>query len=1035
MKNALSVWRVQHRCAIVVACVFAALGFVHSVAMAAPDFRADVLPILQKHCFECHGPEARQGGLRMTSPALALEGGDSLRSLYVPGKSDASFLIERVTAENPVDRMPPVGPGLSADEIATLRAWIDGGASWGDTTGLVVMAPPRHWAYQPPVQRELPEHPFSEWAQNPIDAFVAAKFVDLGLEPSPRADRATLLRRLYLDLTGLPPTPEELVAFLEDDAPDAYDRVVETLLASPHFGEKQALDWLDGARYADTNGYEKDRPRSIWPYRDWVIAAYNNGMAFDRFVRAQIAGDLFPGATAADHVATGFLRNSMWNEEGGVDVEEFRYEALVDRTNTVSTVFLGLTMECAQCHTHKYDDLTQREYFQLFSFLNSTDDIEMALHDENIARERAKIAAQADRIEERLARDFPAGPNGEESADHLEQRLEEWLQAQESMARDWSVARPIAMHSENRATLNALEDGSILVSGDWPNTDRYDIEVFTPLNRITAIRIEAMPDPSLPGGGPGRGIIMSDDGDFLLSEIGGEALPWRGDGATVPLFFTGASESFAAEGRAAALALDGKLDTGWSIKGRSGENHWAVFDLAEAVGHEGGTRLRLSIDQFYVHQHTLGRFRIWVTNATDDLVAHELAPELEAIAAVPAALRSASDTEALRRHFLQTAPELEEQHKKLAALRKRMPDFPKSLVVRERMEPRQTPIYHRGEYLSPKGAVEPGVPAVLHPYPEHLPPTRLGFAQWLTAPENPLLARVIVNRLWQQYFGKGIVASAEDFGVRGDVPTHPEMLDWLAVEFMARGWHIKDVVRLIVHSATYQQDSRVRPGDLEKDPQNDWLARAPRFRVGAEVVRDIALASSGMIHRPVGGPSIYPPIPDGVLNLTFGGGGDWPETTGADRYRRGLYVYWKRTAPFPGLTVFDAPAGDVACVRRTRSNTPLQALTLLNDQVFLEAAQGLARRVLQEAGPDDAARLRYLYMRSVARPPRPEEATAMTAFLNEQRERYGSNDAGTTALLEAANLGDDYPAAKAELAAWTLLARAILNLDETITRR
>jgi len=972
----------------------------------------------------------------MTAPGLVLEGGDSGRPLYVAGDSAASLMIERVTAENPMERMPADGAPLSAEQIATLRAWIDSGASWGAAATATEAYAPTHWAYQPPVQEAPPPVPFGDWVRNPIDVFVAARMEAAGLAPSPEADKATLLRRVWLDLTGLPPTPEAIADFLADTRPDAYERVVRSLLDSPHYGEKQALHWLDAARYADTNGFEKDRPRSIWPYRDWVIAAFNADMPFDRFVTAQIAGDLLPGATEADHVATGFLRNSMWNEEGGIDVEEFRYEAMVDRTNAVSTVFLGLTMECAQCHTHKYDDLTQREYFQLFAFLNNTDDVEMTLHDPDVAARRAVLEEEIASVIQGLPSRFPAGPAGEAPEDHVETAFRAWLDAQSADAVSWSTAIPLTMHSENRATLTALDDDSIRVSGDWPNTDTYRLEFRTELERITAIRIEAMPDPTLPGGGPGRGVIMGDDGDFLLSRISGETAPWYGDGEAVPLQFGEATESFAGENRAAALALDGQRDTGWGIQGRTGETHWAVFELAEAAEHAGGMTLRLTVDQFFIHQHTLGRFRVWVTDADGPVEAGPLPPALEAIAARPTAERDGDDLAKLRTHFLLTAPELEEEREHIAELKEALPEFPKTLVVQERETPRVTPIYHRGEYLEARDAVQPGVPAVLHPFPEHYPPTRLSFARWLTDAENPLIARVTMNRLWQQYFGKGIVASAEDFGVRGDAPTHPELLDWLAVEFVRRGWRMKEMAEMMVTSATYRQTSVVTPQHEEADPTNDWLARAPRFRVDGELVRDIALASSGALHPVVGGPSIFPPIPDGVLSLTFGGGGDWPESQGAERYRRGLYVHWKRTAPFPGLAVFDAPAGDVACVRRIRSNTPLQALTLLNDQVFLEASGVLARRVLHEGGTTTAQRLRHLFRLTLGRAPHPEERQRMGAFLEAQLARYEADPDSAQALIAAtAAKGDESPFPAAETAAWTLLSRAVLNLDETMTRR
>ena len=974
-----------------------------------------------------------------------------------------------------------------------------------------------------------------------------------------------------------------------------------------------AVPWLDAARYADTNGFEKDRARSVWPYRDWVIHAFNNDKPYDHFLVEQLAGDLLPNPTVDQRVATGFLRNSMINEEGGIDVEEYRYEAMVDRTNTVSTVMMGLTMACAQCHTHKYDPITQREYFQLYAFLDNTDDVSTTIPDSTIEAERAAIETKiraivvdlpnhfpvADKVREEYPLNpvsfdasegtltnedqsfrlidaapdkctytlafglephainglvittapdaaFPNGgagladsgnfvisevrvssitsgasatpqpiplaraeadhaqqnheaekaidakpetgwavggaenkphtlalwfdspvtidantrlhveidqnhgarhvlgkfqvtavmeqippsdlPDDVRRAQHLDAEFEAWKAETRAMAAPWTVLRPVEAISANHATLTVQDDRSILASGDIPNTDTYNLAFNSDLENITAIRIEALPHESLPNGGPGRGVIMSNGGDFLLSEIAAQAAPWQQPDALAPITLQNASEDYSDAGRPARLALDGKLDSGWTIKGREGQPHAAVFEFAQPVSHAGGTLLKLKLEQFYVHQHTLGRFRVSATSAPLPVKASGVPADIET--ALLADSPSDEQHAALRDHYLSVAPELASAHAEVAGLKKSMPVLPTSLALAERAVPRQTHIHHRGEFLSPREPVSPGVPAVLPPLPDHGAPNRLMLAQWLVAPDHPLTARVMVNRLWQQVFGRGIVPTVDDFGTRGEAPSHPELLDWLALEFQRRGWSVKEMMRLMVTSNTYRQSSRVTPDLLERDPDNTLLARGPRFRVPGEIVRDIALASSGLLNESLGGPSVFPPLPPGVLTIVYGGGNPWDTDEGADRYRRGIYTFWKRTLPYPSATVFDAPVRDTACVRRVQSNTPLQALTLLNDTVFVEAARAMAKRLLNEAPADDAARIDYLFTLCVARTPDEQERGWVQDYLSTQRARLAQ--AGATADIATGGKIDGQKVQ--ELAAWTLVCRALLNLDETITK-
>ena len=996
---------------------------------AKVDFHAQVLPILDKHCMDCHNRDAHKGGLGLGSAEEALKGGDSGVAAYRPGNSAESAIIQRVTSTDPGFRMPAKGDALSEGEIALLKKWIDEGASWsGASTGKAV-APvgADFWSFQKPVQAPLPSVKLTDWPHNPIDAFVLAKMEEHGLAPSPEADRYTLIRRVSLDLTGLPPAPEDIEAFVNDHAPDAYEKLVDRLLASPHYGEAQALHWMDAARYADTNGYEKDRPRSAWPYRDWLINAFNRDLPYDRFVIEQLAGDLLPGAAVDDAIATGFHRNTMRNEEGGIDVEEFRYEAMVDRTNTTGLVFLGLTFGCAQCHSHKYDPISHDEYFRFYAFLNNTDDVSIDVPDSAIDAKRADVQHQIDALVAELPNKFPGG------AANLEERYSDWDMEMSAKARKWTVLAPVSCESKDHTSFRVLDDGSILACGDDPNTDTYDARFRTDLQNITAVRIETLTDPSLPGNGPGRGEIMSPGGDFLLSEIKASAAPWRTPDAFADVTLQSPTVDFSAAGRTPDLTLDGKLDTGWSINGGQGMPHEIVYQFAAPISHDGGTLLKLVIDQVYVHYHTIGRFRVSVTTDPLPVQAAGVPADIESILAKSG--RSPEDTDSLKKYYVTVAPELADAQKQIAELRKSMPKFATAQVLREREVPRIARVFHRGEFLNPKDPVSPGVPAVLPPLPTGAPMNRLTLARWIVSKDNPLTARVFVNKVWQTYFGKGIVTSVDDFGARGDKPTHPELLDWLAVEFMRRDWDIKDLTRLIVTSAAYRQGAKSTPELLAADPTNEWLARAPRFRVDAEFVRDIALAASWLLSSKVGGPSVKPPLPDGALSIVYPGEG-WTVAEGEDRYRRGMYVYWKRTLPYPAATTFDAPARDMAVVKRNRSNTPLQALTLLNDPVFVEAAQAFAKRVIAHDA-DDAARIRYAFMLCVSRSPDEAETKSIEAFLNTERVKVASQTTGTPVVL-ASDASDKSETSATpddkDLAVWVLVCRSLLNLDETITR-
>ncbi|MDW8197227.1 MAG: DUF1549 domain-containing protein [Gemmataceae bacterium] len=775
------------------------------------DFDRDIKPIFAAHCVQCHGPTKQKGGLRLDTSTHAQEGGNS-GPVIVAGKSRESPLIHAVMGQEPYSRMPP-GPGkqLHAAEIGKLRAWIDQGAVWG--SAITVEAPAersRHWAFQP-IQRPAVPVVTNPQARihNPIDQFILARLEREKLAPSPPADKTTLLRRVSLDLIGLPPTPEELEAFLNDDSPQAFEKVVDRLLASPHYGERWGRHWLDAARYADSDGYEKDTGRPFaWRYRDWVIAALNADMPFDQFTIEQLAGDLLPNATLQQKIATGFHRNTLTNKEGGVDQEEFRVAAVVDRVNTTGTVWLGLTLGCAQCHDHKYDPISQREFYQLFAFFNADQEVDIA----------APLPGEAERL----------------------------------------------------------------------------------------------------------------------------------------------------------------------------EKEWAAFNAEKA--------------------------------------------KLEA------AIQEAKEMN-------RPAAELKKRETALANHLKKAPSGAKAPTIAQG-PPRKTYVMPRGDFLRRGVEVTPNTPAVLPPIRREAgqsgPLTRLDLARWLVAPDHPLTARVIVNWVWGKFFGRGLVATPEDFGTQGEKPSHPELLDWLASEFRtpawpgadtqgtAAAWSLKRLHKLIVLSATYQQSSVLRPELQQHDPLNVLLARQQRLRLEAELIRDRALAVSGLLNPTVGGPSIRPPQPPGISELTYANSAKWIESTGPEKYKRGLYIWFQRTSPYPMLMTFDSPDSNVCVVRRERSNTPLQALTLLNDAVFVEAAQALGRRILAEH-PDatDQQRLRALFRLSLSRNPQPAETERLMKLLDTFRQLAKADAAGAEKLL-AAHKPNHVPATEA--AAWVAVARTLLNLDEFVTR-
>ncbi|MEQ8837786.1 MAG: PSD1 and planctomycete cytochrome C domain-containing protein, partial [Lacipirellulaceae bacterium] len=860
----------------------------------------------------------------------------------VPGDAHRSELLDRVLADEPGELMPPADSGkqLTAEQIDMLRAWIEEGAEYQ-----------QHWAFAAPKESVLTSVQNSEWPHNAIDTFVLSRLEEQGMTPAPEADRYQLVRRVYLDLIGLPPTIQEADEFVSDARPDAYERLVDRLLASPHYGERWARRWLDLARYSDTKGYEKDQPRTMWLYRDWVIKALNDDMPFDQFTIEQIAGDMLPEATLEQRIATGFHRNTMTNEEGGIDPQEFRYHAIVDRVATTGTTWLGLTLGCAQCHTHKFDPITHTEYFQVFAFLNNADELKISVPQPKVAEERREIEAELEATLVDLERRFPfesrlGDKDREEKEQAIASSFQQWSMEHSSRLAFWTPLRPQQVQS-NLPITTVLEDHSILASGDVTKNDTFELTFKVGPKPITAIRLEALPHSSLPGGGPGRQIIVSGDqkeGNFYLSEVDAWVTTTSHTSAEpTPIEFEKATASFVPPGLDADRAIDGQPDTGWTIAKQEGNRHAIVLHLAKPLQLSKHERLKVRLQHEFFYPAGLGRFRISTTSAPNEVKPSDLPEEVVLALIIPEEKRTSHQQRRLYREYLLQTPEFQSEQAQVEKLEARLPSYPTALVMSERSEQhrRQTARHHRGEYLQPKEQVQPGGLAALHAFPKAAKLDRLAFAKWLISPENPLVARVVVNRQWEAIFGRGLVRTSEDFGTQSEFPTHPKLLDWLAVEFMERGWSLKHIHKLIVMSATYRQSSLTDDNKRSHDPENKLLSRGPRLRVESELVRDIVLKSSGLLSSKIGGPSVFPPQPPGITEAAYGAL-QWKVSLGEDPYRRGLYTFNKRTAPYAAFGIFDAPSGEVCVPRRDRSNTPLQSLALLNDEVVLEAARSMA---------------------------------------------------------------------------------------------
>ncbi len=1155
-----------------------------SFAAEAVNFSREIRPILSENCFACHGPDEtkRKAKLRLDQEASAKATRDGVTAV-VPGSIEKSDLIARLASADPEKVMPPpkMHKTVSPQQLTLLKTWIQQGAKWGN-----------HWSYEVVAKPEVPkagvlgaQYPVPNQTSkpsglststsaktpnsipSPIDAFLLARLAKEHLTFSPEADRPTQIRRVALDLTGLPPTTAELDAFVNDRSADAYDHMVDQFLAKPAFGEHWARMWLDLARYADSAGYPSDPGREIWAYRDWVIKALNANMPFDQFTTEQIAGDLLPNPTDDQLVATAFHRNTMTQNEGGTSDEEFRNAAVIDRTNTTMAVWMGTSMACAQCHSHKYDPISNKEYFQFFAFLNQSADSDK--RDERptysfFTQEQKHQREQAQgRIAALEAKFTKPGP--------------EWLKgfaawsARFKQDLAWQSPKPATVTARSKTAASIRDDASVLLPSKAA-TDSYSVDLPLKAGKLTALRLDALPDQALPGAGsangsnfvitrlraevvpasaaprsgrtvrieiPGKGGLLhlaevqvfskgvnvalkgkarqssqyadaaaaraidgNTDGDYSKKSVShtaeGDASPWwevelaetlpverivvwnRTDGGTASrlkdwrvqllddkrqlvwgtdeaappmpsrefqvggaatIAFKTALATFEQPGFPAASVLTANSvpDKGWAVAGGAGKPQALTLLTADPVEVPANSTLRVTIDQDSKFDHlTLGSFRLSVTDDPQAKSRALLPPEL--LAALTAPARTPEELQKVTEYYTRNvAPEAAAERRQLAALQKQLADDkPTSVPVMKDLtgkERRVTQMQMRGNWQALGDEVSEGTPAIFPPLPQGQPRNRLALAQWLVDRKNPLTSRVTVNRFWEHLFGVGIVRTSEEFGSQGELPVHPELLDWLAADFMDSRWDVKRMLKLMVTSRAYRQSSKVTPDLQERDPDNRLLARGPRFRPTGELLRDEALFVSGLLSPKMYGKPVRPVRPALGLNTAFGGGNDWTTSEGEDRHRRSVYTEVKRNSPYPSFSTFDAPNRETCTIRRGRTNTPLQAFVTLNDPVFIEAAQALARRILREGGAGTPERLAWAYRQCLSRPPNDIELKRLAALVDETRSAYDA-DAADAVKMATDPIGPVPQGLNtAELATWSTVSNVIMNLDEFVMRR
>jgi hypothetical protein len=943
------------------AVLFLVMGCGQAVSVGdTVSFTREIRPILAAKCLACHGMDeaSRKAKLRLDEREAAIAEREG-SSAIVPGDPEASTVLARILSHDPDEVMPPPASGerLSAEEVGLIRRWIAEGAVYE-----------RHWAFDKPVRPPLPAG--AREGAHPVDAFILYRLGKEGLAASGPAPAHVLARRVSLDLTGLPPPPALLTSFLRDPSEAGYTQYVDALLALPSFGERWASMWLDLARYSDTKGYEKDQHREIWRFRDWLIDALNADMPYDQFTREVLAGDLLPNATPEQMLATAFHRNTMSNDEGGTDDEEFRTLAVKDRVDTTMKTWMGLTMDCAQCHTHKYDPIPISEYYSFYAIFNQTEDSDKSddrptmemptAHQraemESLRARHDKLVAERDALEKQAA---------------SPEVVEAWIQ--DLFISPWRVAPIASATAASGVTITPLEDGSWLVGKGEPASETYTLHwTASEGSPITALALEALPDPSHPKSGVGR---SSNDGNFVLTGIELTRIAADGTETAIPLSAAKADYEQKDYPVAHAIKSPDPKKKGWAVSPKLTEAHRAVFRLATPLKTQSGDTLRLVLRHTFAFSYpgfSIGRFRVTETSDAEPFRAAEISGRLWAAARTEGGTRHSGDAEALLEAFAQRSEDYRKLSDMIAALDKDIGKIkgPSIPIMRELPADKQrlTHIHERGDFLSKGTVVQPGVPTAFHPLPEGAPANRLGAAEWLMHPDNPLTARVAVNRIWARLFGRGIVETEEDFGTQGFLPTHPELLDWLAVEYREKGWSLKELCRLLVTSNTYRQDSRVTPELLERDPRNLWLARAPRFRMDAEMIRDATLHAAGILDPTMHGPSVMPLQPEGIWRSTYNAR-KWVTSAGGDARRRALYTYHKRTSPYPSAITFDATSREVCTIRRFPTNTPLQALVTLNDPAYLEAARALAAEAWGRSEGRLAEAIQHAWERVLIRTP------------------------------------------------------------------
>ncbi len=1026
------------------------------------NFNRDVRPIFSDTCFQCHGPDEskRKAGLRLDTRETAVKPAESGDIAIVPGHPEQSELVKRLTAKDPDEVMPPakLHKTIKPEQIEAIKKWIAQGAEYQG-----------HWAFIKP--ERLPVPPVADKTavvRNPVDNFILARLAREGLHQAPEADRQTLIRRAALDLTGIPPTPQEVAAFVADPSPNAYEKVIDRLLASPRYGERMAVPWLDFARYADSNGFQSDASRQMWNWRDWVINAFNRNEPFDQFTIEQLAGDLLPNATRDQIVATGFHRNARLNGEGGRIIEEWFAETVIDRVETTGMTWMGLTVGCCRCHDHKFDPITQKEFYQLFAFFNSgdengvLDDFGGAAGTKRGGNSRPVLDLPTPEEEAQMAKLEAAVQAAQQHVADAQKLLpqlqKEWEKkfAAElgEQVQAWQPLTPTEVKSSGGATFVRQEDGSWLASGKNAAHDTYTVTAPLPAGAFSGVLIEVFPDPSLPNQSLGR----TTNGNFVLTGVEAE-ITSPSLSQQLVADFTRAEADYEQTGYAVKAIVEenapkrpkvarGGPKKGWGVDGNDPTKRLprkAMFLSATpiTVPPDATISVRLKHESTYPN-HNIGRFRLNTTSLPSAIVTLNggNTPETIRLAlAADAAKRTPAQRAELAKFYrANTDNPATRADAEVVAARKKVDEFrgtiQNTMVMKELPQPRDAFILKRGEYDKKGDKVERGLPAAFPPMPAGAPMNRLGLAQWLVSPANPLTARVWVNRAWEKFFGVGLVRSTENLGSQAEWPSNPELLDWMATEFVRLKWDMKAMQKTLVMSATYRQSSKVTPQLVDRDPENRMLARGPRFRLPAEIIRDQALAVSGLLVERIGGPSVRPYMPDGIWDETskYGDLRGYKPDAGDGLYRRSLYTIWKRTASPPSMTMFDSPTREICTVKRSRTNTPLQALSLLNEKTFVEAARVLAQRMITEGGVTPEQRIAWGFQRVTCRPPRIQETAVLTAGLEKRLARF-QQEPDAAVQLVAIGASKAAPAVNAaELAAYTLTANVLLNLDEVVTR-